>query len=46
MLYYIILSHLSYMVYRKQFWHSSLSLLDGSPLVGDGTSTDSIKMLD
>ena len=46
MLYYIILSHLSYMVYRKQFWHFSLSLLDGSSLAGVCTSTDSIKMLD
>ena len=46
MLYYIILSHLSYMVYKKQFWHFSLSFLDGSSLVGVGTCTDSIKMLD
>ena len=46
MLYYIILSHLSYMVYRKQLWHFSLSLLDGSSLAGVGASTDSIKMLD
>ena len=42
MLNFIIPSHLNYMVYRKQLWHFSLSLLDGSSLAGVGTSTDSI----
>ena len=42
MLNFIIPSHLSYMVYRKQLWHFSLSLLDGSSLAGVGTGIDGI----